>query len=173
MKSVPNIGVSNLNGTTQFAPLLALGSYVRSRDLLSPLQSRLAFTQPTHTDKPVMALIDLWVSILAGCRSVRQINTKTRPDLTLARAWGRSKFAEQSTVARVLDCCDEEQVSQLRTGVNSLFHWIGQTPRHDWQDTLMVDIDLTPLPAGRKAEGSTKGYFPKKGGVVDSCVELG
>lgn len=170
MKSAPNIRVGKLKGTTQFGPLVALGSYVRSVDLLSPLYSRIVFTQPTHTEKPEMALIDLWVSILAGCRSVRQINTKTRPDLTLARSWGREQFAEQSTVARVLDCCQAEQVSQLRAGVNSLFQWIGQAPKHNWDEPLMVDIDLTPLPAGRKAVGSTKGYFPKKGGVVASCV---
>jgi hypothetical protein len=172
MKSVPNITVSNLAGTTQFAPLVALGSYVRSIDLLSPLYSRVVFKQPTHTEAPVMALIDLWVSILAGCRSVRQINTRTRPDLTLAHSWGREQFAEQSTVARVLDCCQAEQVSQLRVGANSLFHWVGQTPRHNWAMPLTVDIDLTPLPAGRQAVGSTKGYFPKKGGVAANCVAL-
>ncbi len=172
MKSAPNISVAKLEGTTQFAPLVALGSYVRSRELLSPLNSRIAFTQPTHTEKPVMALIDLWVSILAGSRSVRQINTKTRPDLTLARSWGREQFADQSTVARVLDCCQAEQVSQLRAGVTSLFHWLGQTPQHNWHEPLVVDIDLTPLPAGRKAAGSTKGYFPKKGGVVANCAAL-
>lgn len=170
MKSVPNITVSNLAGTTQFAPLVALGSYVRSIDLLSPLYSRVVFKQPTHTEAPVMALIDLWVSILAGCRSVRQINTRTRPDLTLAHGWGREQFAEQSTVARVLDCCQAEQVSQLRAGANSLFHWVGQTPQHNWTMPLTVDIDLTPLPAGRQAVGSTKGYFPKKGGVAANCV---
>lgn len=170
MKSAPNITVSNLEGTTQFAPLVALGSYVRSSDLLSPVMSRLTFTQPTHTEQPVLALIDLWVSILAGCRSVRQINTKTRPDRTLAHSWGRDQFADQSTVARVLDCCQAEQVRQLRVGVTSLFHWLGQTPQHDWRVPLTVDIDLTPLPAGHQAEGSTKGYFREKGGVVANCA---
>lgn len=172
MKSVPKITVTPLEGTTQFGPLVALGSYIRSRELLSPLSNRITFTQPTHTEQPVLALIDLWVSILAGCRSVRQINTKTRSDLTLARSWGREQFADQSTVARVLDCCQAEQVSQFRAGVTSLFHWIGQTPQHNWHVPLTVDIDLTPLPAGRKAVGSTKGYFPKKGGVVASCAAL-
>ena len=172
MKSVPNIGITTLDEVTQFAPLLLLGTYVRHIDLLAPLYSRIVFTQPTHTEKPVEALMDLWVSILAGCRSVRQINTRTRPDLTLARGWGREQFAEQSTIARVLDCCQAEQVNQMRSGINRLFHWIGQTPQHNWTNRLMVDIDLTPMPAGRKGIGSTKGYFPKKGGVVANCVVL-
>lgn len=170
MKSVPNIGVANLEGMTQYGPLVAIGSYIRSVDLLSPLTSRLVFTQHTHTEEPVQALIDLWVSIMAGCRSVRQINTKTRPDLTLARSWGRAQFAEQSTVARVLDCCQAEQVVQMRAGVTRLFHWLGQTPHHKWTTPLTVDIDLTPLPAGRQAVGSTKGYFTKKGGTAVNYV---
>jgi len=37
----------------------------------------------------------------------------------------------------------------------------------------MIDIDLTGLPAGRDAEGSTKGYFSgKRGREVASCVVL-
>jgi hypothetical protein len=42
-----------------------------------------------HTEKPLEALVDVWVSILAGCRWVHQINTKIRPDGLLAHAWGR------------------------------------------------------------------------------------
>jgi len=170
MKSVPNIGVANLEKMSQFAPLIAIGNFVRSQELLSPVYSRIVFTQPSHTEKPVQALVDLWVSILAGCRSVRHINTRTRPDLALAHSWGREQFAEQSTVARVLDCCQAEQVAQLRTAVNRLFDWLGQTPQHAWHEPLMVDIDLTPLPAGRQAVGSTKGYFPQKGGMVANCA---
>jgi hypothetical protein len=170
MKSAPNISLAAMEEATQFAPLVAIGSYIRTVDLLSPVYSRLRFLHSTHTEKPVEALIDLWVSIMAGCRSVRQINSKTRPDLTLALSWGRKQFAEQSTVARVLDSCRAEQVAQFRAAGESMFNWLGQTPRHDWSRPLTIDIDLTGLPAGRQAIGSTKGYFQKKGGVVANCV---
>lgn len=53
-------------------------------------------------------LLDLWVSILAGCRSVSHVNTHIRPDLVLAQAWGRPRFHEQSTLARILDDCRAE-----------------------------------------------------------------
>lgn len=170
MNRLPRIGLSSMSETTQFAPLVAIGSYVRSTDFLSPLTSRMSFKQHTHTTEPVAALIDLWVSILAGCRSVRQINTKVRPDPMLAISWGRQQFAEQSTVARVLDSLRAEQVEQAREGITQLFHLFSQTAHHDWRQPLTVDIDLTPLPAGRQAMGSTKGYFSKKGGAAVNSV---
>jgi hypothetical protein len=175
MSLPPRISLSPMRGTTRFAPLVALGFFVREYDLLAPIYSRLAFTQPTHTEYPIEALIEVWVSMLAGCRSISQINTKIRPDVVLAQAWGRPRFAEQSTVARVLDVCQVEQVEQLRAGVEAMYRWIGQAPQHNWTDAdLLIDIDLTGLPAGRQAEGSTKGYFSgKKGHAAGNCVALG
>ena len=70
---------------TQFAPLVALGFFVREYDLLSPMTSRLAFAQATHPEYPVEALLEVWVGMLAGCRSIWQINTKIRPDPVLAQ----------------------------------------------------------------------------------------
>jgi hypothetical protein len=172
MAHTPRIVLARLEQSTFFAPLVALGFWVREMDLLTPVFAALRFGQPLHTVHPQAALLDLWVSMLAGCRSVSAINTTVRPDCLLAQAWGRSCFSEQSTIARVLDACRGEQVSQLREGVQGLYRWIGQAPRHPWGlFPLTLDIDLTGLPAGRQAEGSTKGYFSgKKGGAVDSCV---
>lgn len=173
--TAPRISLVPMEGTTQFAPLVALGFFVQEYDLLSPIYSRLEFTQATHTEYPVGALLDVWVSMLAGCRSVWQINTKIRPDPVLAQAWGRPRFAEQSTVARVLDVCQQDQVDQLRAGGDTLYRWIGQAPHHNWTaGELVVDIDLTGLPAGPQAKGSTKGYFSgKKGHAAGNCVGLG
>ena len=166
--SRPRISLAPLEGMTQFAPLVALGFFVRDQDLLSPIRSRLKFSQATHTEYPIEALIEVWLSILAGCRSVWQINTKIRPDPVLAQAWGREQFAEQSTVARVLDSCQAEQVAQLRQGVESIYRWLGQAPQPQREvGELLIDIDLTGLPAGRQAEGSCKGYFSQKKGHGD------
>ena len=173
--TAPRISLTSLAGMSQFAPLVALGFFVREYDLFSPITSRLAFTLATHTEYPKEALLEVWVSMLAGCRSIWQINTKIRPDLVLAQAWGREQFAEQSTVARILDGCQPEQVEQLRQGIESIYRWIGQAPQHQWAaGELLVDIDLTGLPAGRKAEGSSPGYFSgKKGHAAGSYVGLG
>lgn len=163
MVTIPKVSVVKLEKETQFAPLVALGFSSRACDVLAPIYSRMEFPAGTHTQEPAEALIDLWISILAGCRSVSQINTKIRPDLPLAAAWGREKFREQSTIARVLNECTDEQVGQLREGVNSLYRWLGQSSNRIWENNpFMVDIDLTGLPAGRLAEGSVAGYNTEK-----------
>lgn len=174
MTAIPRMSLVRMEQTTGFAPLAVLGAYIGEHDLLSPIFTRLKFGQRMHTDRPVEALVDIWVSILAGCRSIHQVNTRIRPDVLLAKAWGRERFCEQSTLARVLDACEEEQVQQLRTGVEAVYRWIGQAPQGKWDRLpLMIDIDLTGLPAGRNAEGSTKGYFSEKKGPADaSCVAL-
>jgi hypothetical protein len=173
MSTIPRVTLVPFSRTTMYAPLVALGFYVREHDLLRPVISRLQFAQPTHVVCPQSVLLDLWVSILAGCRSVSHINTRLRPDHVLARAWGRPCFSEQSTVARVLDACQVEQVDQLRAGTTAVYRWIGQACDHQWgASPLMIDVDLTGLPAGRTAQGCTKGYFSgKKGGAVVSCAE--
>lgn len=172
MPTPPRLALVPFQKMTLFAPLVALGFYLRETDLLGPLWSRLRFEPPTHVERPAAALLDVWVSILAGCSSVSQINTRLRPDRLLAQAWGRPGFHEQSTVARSLDACHAEQVQQLRQGVETLYRWIGQAPqalRHT--PALTVDIDLTGLPAGRLAHGSTKGYFSgKRGRGAANCV---
>ena len=175
MAAKPRITLVEEVQSTQYAPLAALGYYLREQDLFSPIYSRLVFRGPTHTSRPVFALLDVWVSILAGCRSVSQINTRLRPDRVLARAWGRPAFFEQSTLARVLDACQAEQVSQLCSGVEQIYRWIGRAPRQLLPlDPGLLDIDLTGLPAGRGAQGSTKGYFGReKGGAGDSSAGLG
>lgn len=103
------------------------------------------------------------VSILAGCRAIRQVNTRLCPDLALARAWGRSQFADQSTLARTLDSFTSQQIGQLRQASATLFVREGQTLRHSFADDwLWLDLDLTPLPISKHAQDSTKGKISAK-----------
>ena len=165
MTAKPRIVLAPLEQMTLFAPLTALGFWTREQDLWAPIFSRLRFAHSMHIKHPEEALLDVWVSMLAGCRSINHVNTGIRPDLPLAQAWGRAQFHEQSTLARVLDQCQPEHVAQLRDGVRTVYQWIGQAPHHGWSaGPLTIDIDLTGLPAGRQAEGSTTGYFSGKRG---------
>lgn len=149
--------------STSYAPLIALGFWVRQLDLFSPIRSRVRFTQPTHTSDPVGALLDLCVALLAGCEVVAQVNTTIRSDPLLAQAWGRTSFSEQSTIARVLDACTSAQVVQWRQANEATLRWIGRLYQHSFvQDWLRLDLDLTALQASARAEGSEKGYFPGK-----------
>src|SRR5690242_11845787 len=47
--------------STRYAPLVALGFWVRQLDLWTPIRSRVQLTQPTHTTDPLGALLDLAV----------------------------------------------------------------------------------------------------------------
>jgi len=159
----PQFTTAPMEHGTSFGPLVALGFWMRQQDLWAPVRSRVCFTEPTHYNDPVAALLDMGVGILAGCEVVAQINTTIRSDPVLAQAWGRQGFAEQSTIARVLDVCGPAQVSQMRAANECLLRWTGQVYQHDFgHDWLRLDIDLTALLASKWAEGSEKGYFPQK-----------
>lgn len=156
----PRFTLAPLETSTSFGPLVALGFYVRQHDLWAPIRHRVRFNGPTHCKEPVNALYDMWIGILAGCEVISQVNTTIRTDPLLAQAWGRDQFHEQSTIARILDACDLLQVSQMREATESIFHWLGYAHRHHFHHRLLrLDIDLTAMPASKRAEGSTKGYF--------------
>lgn len=160
---IPRFSLVPMENSTCFGPLVALGFFMREHDLWAPIRNRVQFNKPTHCLEPIDALYDMWIGILAGCEVVAQVNTTIRADPLLARAWGREQFHEQSTIARVLDACSPLQVIQMREASESLFHWLGQAHRHDVRDGLLrLDIDLTGMPASKRAEASTKGYFSSR-----------
>jgi hypothetical protein len=148
---------------TSYAPLGAVGYCLTHSHFLDLLWQGLALDLKTVDHTPADKLLDALVSVLAGCRAISEINTRLRPDRVLAQAWGRRAFAEQSTVARTLDAFGPQQVQNLRCGSEALFRRESRCLQHDLAaDWLWFDIDLTPLPISKRAEGSTKGKFAKK-----------
>jgi len=157
-KMKTNIRLVKLKEETNLAPLGVLGYCLTRSKFYEPLwaELRLPLKQVDHA--PEAKLLDILVSILSGCRALVQVNTRIRPDLALARAWGREQFAEQSTLARTLDCFCPTSVAHLQNGSNRLFRRESRLLRHDFaQQWLWLDVDLTPLPISKRAEGSTKG----------------
>ena len=145
---------------TPFAPLGVLGYCLMHTNFLAPAFALVRLPLKTVAHTPTDKLLDVLVSILAGCRAVQQINTRLRPDLALAHAWGRQRFADQSTVARMLDAFTPAHVAQLRQGSEQLFRRESRTLQHDFEhDWLWLDIDLTPLPASKHAQASTTTPF--------------
>lgn len=159
----PIIRLTAMPQETQFAPLGVLGYCLTRTHFLDPVFKSVRLPLKTVIHPPESKLLDVLVSILAGCRAIRQVNTRLRPDLALARAWGRERFAEQATLARTLDRFTAEQIGQLRQGSEVLFRRESRTLRHRFADDwLWLDIDLTPLPASKHAEASTKGKLGVK-----------
>lgn len=169
---MPSLSTAVLS-TTRYAPLLVLGWWVTHHDLFSPIRSRVQFHTPTHTAEPVEALLDLLVGLLAGCEVVAQVNTTIRSDPLLARAWGRTQFAEQSTIARTLDAATPIQVAQWRAANEATLRWIGHLGQHIFaNDMLLLDLDLTGLVASARAQGSQKGYFSGKKTPLDANLPV-
>lgn len=170
MAETPVIGLSELEGSTRYAPLVAMGHYVRTSGVLNSLSSEVVFERRRSIHKESDTLEDILLSMLSNCHSLAQVNTKLRPERALAQSWGREHgFAEQSTMARLLDVMRPQQVAQVRQVVVEISRQIGASRQHDWSRPLLVDIDLTAMPASARAEGSSKGYFHEKGGAVASC----
>jgi hypothetical protein len=112
-----------------------------------------------HYDHTIQEkLQDMLVAIMAGCRTLNQVNTLIRPDLVLAKAWLRTRFAEQSNLSRMLDALQASHIEQLRTGHLILLKKHSQLRYHDWQRSLILDVDPTSLLASKRAEGSRKGW---------------
>jgi|SRR5215510_10202271 len=161
-------GLSEMTSNTQFAPLALLGYCLHQRDFFAPLRTQIQLPQKSVFYTPYDKLLTCLVSIMSGCHTVCQIDTRIRPDKALAQAWGLGNFAQQSTVADTLDRFTDLSVQQLRAATGQIYLREGQAPRHDYirEGLLILDIDLTGLPASQHAEGSTKGYFSgKKGGM--------
>jgi len=157
------IRLVDMPNETAYAPLGVVGYCLTRTRFLTPVWADLALPLKTVDHSPQAKLLDVLVSILAGCRSIAQVNTRLRPDTALARAWGRDCFAEQSTLMRTLDAFTTTEVDHLRRGSDVVFRRESQTLRHDFTaDWLWLDIDLTALPISKRAEASTKGKFDRK-----------
>jgi hypothetical protein len=157
------VRLTDMPNETSFAPLGVLGYCLTRTQFLAPIWAELKLPLKIVDYPPAAKLLDLVVSILAGCRAIDQVNTRLRPDVALARAWGREGFADQSTLARTLDAFRTTDVAQLRQGSEAWFRRESRVLRHDFdRDWLWLDIDLTPLPISKHAEGSTKGKFDQK-----------
>ena len=143
-------------------PLAALGYAYRRAHLLSPLYADLL---PMKTLEHSLGdkLTEALVLILAGWRATVQADLLLRPNQGLAQAWGQGRFAQQSTLADSLDAMTEQAVTHLQSEFGGWMQTWSYTCQHDFRrGHLIFDGDLTGLPAARRAEGSTKGYFAGK-----------
>jgi Transposase DDE domain group 1 len=146
--------------TTGRASLCALGEYLRRHCFFAPLREHVQSRQKTVRYRPIDKLLDALGGILCGAKTITQNNVTIRTDRAVQRAFGRTGCAEQSTIARTLRACTAENVAQLEQVSWYYLRRYGATPRHRFHDTrLWVDIDLTPMPIGAKAEGSERTWM--------------
>ncbi len=166
------IGLAHLKTECHFVPLAVLGYCLTRSNMLQPLWAPLDLDLKTVAHPPTAKLQDVLVAILAGCRSLAQVNTRLRPETVLATAWQRPQFAEQSTLSRTLDALHDPHLQQLRRGHLQLWQQHTQLRQHDWTQRVILDVDPTSLVTSKHAEGGQKGWVSgkKTPTVAMSCV---
>jgi Transposase DDE domain group 1 len=141
------------------ATLIAIGLKMQQLGLLAPIREKVHIAQKTLKRAPIEKLVDGLIAILAGARGLVEINKLVRGDRALQAAFGRAECAEQSVVQDTLDHCTVENVEQMQQAVQEIYRQQSQGYQHDFAQLLVLDIDLTGRPCGKKAALATKGYF--------------
>ncbi len=109
---------------------------------------------------PLQKLEMLFVGLLAGIKAVSHTGTTVRVDSALTTAFGLPGCADQSVLADTLDAATEADVVALQEALAEIFRQYSQGRQHDFKKQyLVLDVDLSPLPASKRAEGSQRGYM--------------
>jgi hypothetical protein len=135
-------------------------AHLAARGLFAELRQGVHIAQKTVKDSPQDKVQDILLALLAGTQSLVQLNTLLRQDPALQRAAGRTRCAEQSVAQQTLDAATSENVAELHQVLTQLLRRYGQVAHHPCRSQwLILDVDLTGLPAGKRAEQSRKGFF--------------
>src|SRR5437879_3636220 len=146
--------------TTSPATLGAFGAYLRRQCFFAPLREQVQIPQKTVRYRPSDKVLDGLLGMLCGAKTISQSNSTIRLDPAVQRAFGRTGCAEQSAIARTLQACRAEQVTQLERVSWYYLKRYGQTPHHRFAERLLwIDVDVTPLPIGAQAEGSERTWM--------------
>jgi len=142
------------------ASLVAWGVHFQAMGIWAAVSAQVKIKQKVREHTPLEKLLDCLINILAGGAGVVEVNTRVRPDKAMQRAFGRQSCAEQSTISDTLNACRAPNVTQLREAISRVLQQHSRSYQHDYlRCELLLDVDLTGMPAGRQGEGCTKGYF--------------
>lgn len=146
---------------TQYAPLAALLCHYEHKKVLSALK-KIEIPIKTCAYSPASKLEQVLLSILSGCATLSEFNTKVRPERPLATLYGMEQFSDQSNLSRTVDALTLTNIGQLKSAIRTICKPLSQIDHHDWRGFLWLDFDLSGLPCGKKAQHSQKGYFSGK-----------
>lgn len=152
---------ADFEGASGQASLAWLGLRFQEMGIWKMLTNQIEIQQRIHVHTPMEKLMDEFINILSGGCGTVEINTRIRPDRVVQLGFGRWVCAEQSTVNRTLDACDDNTVKQTRQALGQITQQHGYSLKHDYAKRLqIVDIDLTGIPCGKQGELAETGYFP-------------
>src|SRR5579872_3598836 len=142
------------------ASLCVLGKYLRQIGFFEPLERRVHIEQKVLKYTPIQKLEMLFVGLLSGIKAVSHTATTVRVDPALTTAFSLPGCADQSVLAETLDAATDQDVADLAAAISDLFTQYSQARQHPFdQEFLVLDVDLSPLPASQSAEGSERGYL--------------
>ncbi|MBN1122805.1 MAG: transposase [Anaerolineae bacterium] len=142
------------------ASLSMMGLKLRQWHIWDIVEEHVRIAQKTVVYTPLEKLRFAMVNILAGGQGLVEINTRVRTDKMIVAAFGSARCAEQSTVSETINACTDETVEQMQEAIRVIYQKKSQGSQHDYgQQGLLLDVDMTGMPAGRQGEGVTKGYF--------------
>lgn len=155
------IGLTEKHTNTNYAPLAALLAHYQTNHTLVPLE-KVHIGMKKRDFSPIDKLEQVLISILAGCETISEVNTRLDAEVKLARVGGWSHFSDQSNLSRTLDALTLKQIDQIRGVVTAIWRANGRTCQRDWRSYLWLDFDLSGLPCSPRAEKSQKGFFREK-----------
>ncbi len=142
------------------ASLCLLGVHLCRMNFFQPLEAHVKIEQKVLTYTSVQKLEMFLLGVLAGAKAVSHTDIAVRIDPALISAFGLPGCAEQSSIADTLNAATEQDVTDLQAALGELFRSYSQSRQHDFtRDFLVLDVDLSPLPASKYAEGSERGYM--------------
>jgi hypothetical protein len=98
---------------TQYPPLAALCAHYQGKKVFRPLEQVEMLGKIRDFD-PTSKLIQILVSLLAGCNTLSEVNLRLKPEVGLAQVCGWPRFADQSNLSRLLDRLTLKQLEQLQ-----------------------------------------------------------
>lgn len=147
--------------------LVPTGHYAQEIGLIDLFKEHLKIDMKTVHHTPVDKIIELFVSMIAGCPDVKTINNRLVSDRLAAAAWCQKQFADQSRVSEVIHRITPENLLQLEEIFHSLFSQRSLAQRHPVSELLVVDVDMTGLPVSptsKTYEGAAFGFMQKETG---------
>ncbi len=142
------------------ASLAAVGQWSLYQQTWQAVEASVSIPQKTIRYRPIDKLEQVFLHLLCGGQGLAAVNTGLKSQPGLVRAFGCAAGAEQSTLARTLDACTSQTVQQLRQALTTTYRQHGRVFQHPFAHAcLLLDVDLTGMPAGRTGEGVTKGFF--------------
>jgi hypothetical protein len=149
------------NCNTQYGPLAALLVHYHQQKTLGPL-AEVKIPIKRYDYSPASKLEQVLLSVLTGCKTLTEFNTKVKPEQALAKVCGLEQFSDQSNLSRTLDALTLMNLEQLGQAIDRIWQPHSQIQHHDWRGFLWLDFDLSGLPCGKQAQASQKGYFSGK-----------